>query len=447
LRLALGLFLCFLLCSPAIGQALAPQAPPPKLSLEQAIANALRQHPSLIRLDETRQAAEARERAEASAFLPRLTLEAIGKEGPTSVPGFGFSGLVNSTIVRNYGASVVLSQMLYDFGRALHRTRSRRFAAAAVSADEQAQRAFVTLNIYHAYNSTLLAQQQVQLAIQDVATRELTARQAQARFDAGLTSRVDVDLARASLAAAQVALVNAENALAQAFADLNAAMGTPAGPTPYTLEDTPTTAPPAIPLTTMPEQDFGQALRQRPEIQSAEAQIRAAEEAARAAQANGLPLVRGLASGGYDNVAPGQFGTNHTYAVGVGISFPFYTGGQVQAEVADARHQAAALRGSREELSQTIRLQVTRARLALTSLAQSRQAVEEQLTQAQDSVKLASERYQAGLGNILELQQAQLALLTAETSAARLRYDTLTAQAALRYALGTLAPPTPRRRK
>jgi outer membrane protein TolC len=82
-----------------------------------------------------------------------------------------------------------------------------------------------------------------------------------------------------------------------------------------------------------------------------------------------------------------------------------------------------------------------KARLLLDALLQSRPAIAEQLIQARDSVKLATQRYREGLGNILELQQTQLSLLTAETSAARLRYDLITAQAALRYALGTLVRP------
>lgn len=429
---------------PGAGQAPASPAPPltappPTLSLQQAVATALQKHPSLIRLDETRQAAEARERAAASDFLPRLTIEAIEKDGPSSAPGFGFSGLVNTTLTRHTGASIVLSQMIYDFGRARHRTRARRFAAGAAGADEQAQQALVTLNVYQAYNNALLAQRLVQVAEQNVAARELTVRQAQARFDAGLTSRVDVDLARANLAEAQVGLVNAQNGLQQAFADLNAAMGT-TGPAAYTLEELPANTPPASPPSTPLEQDVAAALRQRPEIQSVEAQIQAAEETARAARAGGLPLIRGLASTGAIHVAAANSRLNHDHALGVGVTFPFYTGGLVQAEVAEARHQAAALQASREEQAQTIRLQVTRARLALTSLAQSQRATEEQLRQAQDSMNLATQRYQEGLGNFLEVQQAQLALLTAETNAARLRYETVTAQAALGYALGTLVP-------
>ncbi|MGH8057516.1 MAG: TolC family protein, partial [Candidatus Entotheonellia bacterium] len=109
--------LLFALCLWADAGALAELAPP-ALSLDQALAIALDHHPSLKRLGEERLAAEAQEEVAKSAFLPRVTLEALGKEGPSSAPGFGFRGLANSTIVENAGAGVVLEQMIFDFGRA-----------------------------------------------------------------------------------------------------------------------------------------------------------------------------------------------------------------------------------------------------------------------------------------------------------------------------------------
>ncbi len=438
MRVFIACLLCCLWSCSAEAEGAA--SPPLSLTLKQAIGQALQKHPSLTRLNETHQAAESREKAEASSFLPRLTLEAVEKDGPSGAPGFGFNGLVNSTVTRHTGASLVLSQTLYDFGRTLAKTRSRRFAALSAGADEQGQRAYVVLGVYQSYNNALLAQKQVQLAQQNIRTRELTVKQAQARFDAGLTSRVDVGLAKVGLAEAQVGLVNAQNAVLQAFADLDAAMGVPAGAETYTLEENPTNLPTDAVLSSKPEQEIALALTQRAEMKSVDAQVRAAEETIRAARTGEMPVLRGLASAGYLNVAPGQFGDNHEYAIGLGLSVPLYTGGQVQAEIADAWHQAAALRALREEQAQTIRLQVTRARLTLTSLAQSRQAVAEQLRQAQDSLRLATDRYQEGLGNFLELQQAQLAFLTADERATRLRYETVVAQAALRYALGTLLP-------
>ena len=78
-------------------------------------------------------------------------------------------------------------------------------------------------------------------------------------------------------------------------------------------------------------------------MQSAAAQIHAAEETIRFAKGGELPVLRGLASAGYLNVAPGQFGDNHEYALGLGLSFLLYTGGQVQAEIAEAKSEG--LRG------------------------------------------------------------------------------------------------------
>lgn len=431
---ALLLALCLWADAGAAAELVAPSLP-----LDQALATALEHHPSLKRLGEEGLAAEAQEDVAKSAFFPRITLEALGKEGPSSAPGFDFRGLANSTIVQNAGASLVLEQMIFDFGRAHHRTEASRWLTSAAETQVQGQRALVTLGVYRAYYRALLAERLVEVARENLSARETIVKQAQARAKAGLTSRVDEGLARASLAEAQVGLVNARNEGQNAYSELNNAMGVAGAPS-YRLGEPPEAPPASDTRATALEQDILRALQQRPEMQALHRQIQAAAEQAQAAQAEGRPLVRALGSVGYLN-APDEFGDDRIWAVGVSLSYPLFTGGQVEGEVASASHRATALQAARDELAQAIRLQVTQARMALDALAQSRQAIAEQLTQARDSVHLATQRYREGLGNILELQQAQLSLLTAETSAARLRYDLITAQAALRYALGTLVRP------
>lgn len=406
------------------------------LSLEQALATALEHHPSLMRLGEEGLASRAQEDVAKSTFFPRLTLEALGKEGPSSAPGFGFHGLANSTIVQNAGASVVLEQMIFDFGRAHHRTQASRWLTAAAESKVQAQRALVALNVYRAYHRALLAQKLVRLAQENLAARATIVKQAEARAKAGLVSRVDVDLARVDRAEAQVGLVNALNERQNALAELNNAMGV-VGASDYRLEEPPQAPPAPVELATPLEQQVRHSFERRPEMRALEQQIHAAGEQADAAQAEGLPLVKALGSVGYLN-APDQFGEDRIWAAGASITYPLFTGGQIQGEVASARHREAALQAARDEQAQAIRLQVAQARMALDALLQSRQAVADQLRQARDSTELASQRYRQGLGDFLELQRAQLSLLTAETGAARLRYDLVTAEAALRYALGTL---------
>ena len=51
-------------------------------------------------------------------------------------------------------------------------------------------------------------------------------------------------------------------------------------------------------------------------------------------------------------------------------------------------------------------------------------------------MRLAQARYDAGLGSIVELNQAQLSQTSALIQAASARFDYLSARAALNYALG-----------
>jgi outer membrane protein TolC len=122
----------------------------------------------------------------------------------------------------------------------------------------------VTLTVYRAYYRALLAERLVQLAEQDLAARGMIVKQAQAKAAAGLTSRVEVNLAQTSLAAAQVGLIQARNARQSAYAELNQAMGVTGAPA-YRLEEPPE-AQSSPALSTSLDHDVVLALARRPEM-------------------------------------------------------------------------------------------------------------------------------------------------------------------------------------
>jgi multidrug efflux pump subunit AcrB/outer membrane protein TolC len=419
----------------------------PRLTLDDAVMTALEKHPSLDRLDEERLASLSRRRRASSDFFPRLTIEAVAKDGPTGAPGFGFNGLVNSIDMHQTGASAVLSE-IFDFGLTWHRTMARQHALYAAEAGQQAQRAIVMLNVIRSYHTALLARRLLALAGEQVSSHELTAREAQARYQKGLTSRVEVGLAKTGLARMQAAQVRARGDLAQAFAELNAAMGIDDPETwqaAYVLQeptspDDPINDVTAGKITGTTADDVTIALSSRPEMQAQAEHVKAAGQNLKSALAEGNPTARVLATAGALNVLPQTTG-NHSYGVGLGLTVPLYTGGAVQAGAEEARHQEAAARASMRELQQSIGLQVTKSRMALETLLASRDAVREEVLQAQDAERLASVRYSHGLGNIIELQQAQVLLLGALTRQAELHYEILTAEAAWQFARGTLLEP------
>jgi outer membrane protein TolC len=62
--------------------------------------------------------------------------------------------------------------------------------------------------------------------------------------------------------------------------------------------------------------------------------------------------------------------------------------------------------------------------------------VRAQLVRAQDALSLATQRYQAQLGSIVELDQAQIAFATAQNDFVTAEYDRELARAALAFAIG-----------
>ncbi|MBI3930150.1 MAG: hypothetical protein HY319_31730 [Armatimonadetes bacterium] len=89
--------------------------------------------------------------------------------------------------------------------------------------DEEAQRARVALEAHRAFFEVLPRQQLTRFAEQDLANRGLTGRAAKTRSDAGLSSRVDVELAQTGEAEARVLSLEAQNALARARGELDRA--------------------------------------------------------------------------------------------------------------------------------------------------------------------------------------------------------------------------------
>ncbi|MHB2017393.1 MAG: TolC family protein [Candidatus Xenobia bacterium] len=408
------------------------------LTLKDALRTALRQHPGIVRTEQTRLAAQNQIVSVASINQPHVNLEGIGKDGPNSAPGLGFQGLANSSIIDNYGSDLVLDQVIEDFGKNTHAVSAQRFTERSAGQDEITEKGWVALQVYSAYDDVLLANQLQKVAQEDVDARRLTVRQAQARFDAGLISRVDVDLALTDLQNSKVELIRAQDRVMQATAQLNKAMGVDDPTASYELDDIPDSQVPLIEPKTTLAQDVAIANQQRPEVHSLSDQLAASGETVQSIKAEYLPTIVSRVSAGALDVQPQDVNQQHTWAGGLLVEWPLLTGGQVKADMQTAQHKSGAVQSQLEDEEQRIQLQVTQARLTLHRLIQSRPAIEEALTEAQDAVKLASERYAAGLGNIIEVEEAQLALVRAQSNVADLKYETLTAQANLRYSTGDI---------
>lgn len=407
------------------------------LTLKEAVQRSVRCNPSMLRQLALAQAAEAaRDRVESDLY-PHLNLEAVGKTGPPGAPNFRLPGLTNAGFAQSAGGDLIFLQT-FDFGRTSQRLLAQQHLSQAAQEESQLQRARLSLNAVRAYGEVLLTRDLLALALQTETTRSALVRQTLAHYRAGLVSRVDNGLAQADLAQAQSETLELKGGLQSAQATLWAAMGEPNPPSldlqletlPAPLEEWPTSL----------DQDLAAAQAARPELKATHHQVEAAQASLGMAQSGYNPSLNFYAAGGYIANLNGPASTPNTYGVGLALTVPVFSAGGVQAEIRQEDSKLAAALAAEQEVLQKVQLEVQQARIRFVSQRERRPALEQQDKAAQDSVKLASTRYRLGLGNLLEVQQAELTRVRSASLLLRNRAEIWLAWLELLYVTGHLFP-------
>lgn len=444
--IALAVSGLFLLLHPAGLQA---QENLPHLSLEQAYANALKQHPSLVRAQAQVNAAGARARQAEAGMLPTVTLQGTATDGPLGAPAFGplgnpafygapplsVQGMAGDPVKKQFGGGLNITQTLLDFGRTQHLVAARRELMRAAEEDANTQKALLLLNVRQAYLNVLRARQTAEAQQENVRRRDATVLQAKAFVEGQLKSGVDLQLAEANAAEANVALVAAQNETRYAFAELNSAMGDTKMAL-YQLDADPgagLTAVAGAPASV--EEAMQRALMQRPERKAAARQILSADQTLRGVRSELMPRLDAVASLGVVNPS-GVIHNSKDYAVGVALSIPLYTGGLVEGRIAEEKQKREAAQAQEQELQEAIKLQVARAWLDVQTKEAQIKAAQAQVVSADSSVQLASERYRLQLNTIVELTEAEALSARARVQLANARYDLESARAVLDWAMG-----------
>ena len=404
--------------------------PPVHLTLQQALETALRQNPSVMAARHTVEEADARVRQARAGYYPQFGFNGIAKAGLSGATNaLGLVGLPASPLYRNLADSLNASQTVFDFGRTKHRVAQERKLRDAAEADVATVEAEVSLKVEQAWYGLLRAQRLVEVTGEIVRSREATVRQAQALYEGQIRSRVDLDLARASLSRAQLQASEAENRVHAAIATLGFALGG-AQDAEYILESPDLSTPKLEPVETFVEEAF----RLRPELQTLRLDREAAEEQLEFAKSQKKPLLNLAFSGGYarfTNVLARQL-----LSGGAGLALPLFTGGRIEGQEEEAEAQLRVLDAREESLKQQVSLDIRTAWFRLKNAIDSLPVLHLQTEYARNATRLADERYRERLGSFVELASAQASLSEASASESIGLYDAKIADAELRRASG-----------
>jgi outer membrane protein len=453
LRTASALLLfaaCCLVAACASGESGKPTTnsfPTHPLSLADAVNIALEQSPAIRRAQKDVESVQGVVLQTRAVAMPKVNLTSSYSAVETGdIDLVNVPGLFSIGNDQNWSAQIRLVQSIYEGGRVASALRVAKLAKEQSKLNYDTTVSDAVLAVELAYNDVLLADQQivVQQASLELLNQELadTTR----RYDAGTVPRFNVLRAEVEVANARPRLIRARNSFRISKNNLANLLGfnIPRD----AVEDIPMTLSgklEAQPYKMDLPQALGLAQTRRTELGALRKTESLRQEDVISARAGYKPNLQIFA--GYDahnsNLSPDLDKEKHGWIAGAQLSWSLFDGMLTRGRVvqAQALYERAGI--ELEDTSRRIELEV---RTAFSNFREAEEVLESQkkvLEEAEEALRLATARSEAGTGTQLDVLSAQTALTEARTTQIQALHDYAAARARLERAVGMIVPAQP----
>lgn len=282
------------------------------------------------------------------------------------------------------------------------------------------------------YYTLIMNRNLVDVAQQAVKDYQGHVTNVEAQYNVGLVASSDVLAAKTNLAESETSLVKAQNTANLAEASLNQVIAYPVQTSITTAEHDLQYKPYNVTL----EQAKAYAMLHRSALVKSALDVKSAEEAVRSAKAGYLPTVAVKAGRGYID-PDGYFGTStKSWSVGASASWSLWDGGATQNAIKKANAQLEQAKEANLATVDAVLLAVQKAYLNLRSAEQTIQSTQTAVAQGQESFRIATLRYRAGVGTNLDVLDAETKLTTARNNYVQALYNYNISIAALEQLTG-----------
>lgn len=405
------------------------------LNLERCIEIALKMQPNIVAATSTVNANMSRVGQSQANYYPQINLalsydkiSSPSRRSTGSSTGTTTSSIDETGSFDQYFTGFNLSQMIYDFGRTPTQVKIQNLSLDSSRSDLENVSEQVVLNVKQAYYGVLQAKRSRDVSSDTVKQFQQHLDQAKGFYEVGTRPKFDVTKAEADLSNARLNLIKAENAVRIAIVNLNNAMGIPEAPE-YIIEDNLLSQKYDMTF----EDALSKAYKNRPDLISIIAKRQAAERSVELAKTGYYPVLTGNAS---YNWSGETFPLEHDWNVGAAISFPIFSGYLTKYQVEEAKANLNVLKANEELLRQNIFSDVKQAYLNLKQAEESFPTAELGVKQAEENFEIANGRYTAGVGNPIEVTDAEVLLANAKLSYIQALYNYKVSQASLEKAMG-----------
>jgi len=413
------------------------------LSVADALNTALIQNASILKAKNDFEASQGLVISTRAIALPQITAGGqYGDEQRSLVQNFPAPGVASPH--QSWSTDIQISQTIYDGGKSIAALRSASVTKKQAVAIYQTAVADTLLQVRLAYYNVLLAEQQIVVNEASVKLLQKELEDQQHRLDAGTVPKFNVLRAEVAVANQRPALIKARNSYRIAKNNLANLLG-------YNLpseiwEDIPlnltegfNTSPMQVNL----PDAIQEALTKRTELEALRRTVDLQKLNVVSARSSYQPAISVFA--GYDWQSS-QFSEEldqhfKGWVAGAKLDWAIFDGGGTYGRTKTAKAQ---LEKSKTELADEQRQIELGVRTAYSDLVQARETLESQAKvqeQADEALREANARTQAGTGTQLDVLDAETALTQARTTQITAEHDYAAARANFERAIGKdLAP-------
>jgi outer membrane protein len=326
-----------------------------------------------------------------------------------------------------------MTQTLWSF-ESFSLLKEANFQVAAAETDYQGAQQNLLLRVAQAYFNILSASDQLATNVSEREAYGTLLNQAKGRETTGVGPRSDVDQAQSFYDGTEQSVIDAKNALDDAYLALTEIVGQPVAKVEPLQEQIPLVAPnPAS-----AEDWVGSARQDNFGVRTAELKMEAASKDIGVQRGRGLPTIQ-LTGSTSKLTQDAVLGGNQTLdTIGVGFNWPLFQGGAIASAVRQSRalfHQAQANFESAQR--DTERLTRAAYRGIVTGIARIG-AAKRAVDSGQKAVEAMRRGVEFGTGSEFELLDAQNNYYIARSAYSQARYDYLTNVLTLKQQAGRL---------
>lgn len=328
-----------------------------------------------------------------------------------------------------YSYSIGMQQILWDFQGVASLYQSSRMLFDAKKMETRRIKNVAALDFTMLYFNLLESEKLIGVSERETEALRSHLAVAGELFSQGVITRNDLLDAEVRLSDAEQKLLVAKNLRRISGARINNLLARPLS-TPVEAQDPRELRPVHVSL----EEAWEQGERDRPEVQIAEATLKAIDFEHRAVRSEYLP--RFLAKGGYDYTKNKYQVHEGFWSISLLAALNLFSGGSTKAQEAKLEATKARLRIEKAKLVDDVKLEIEKYGLDVINALDRIRVTKGAIARAEENLRIARVKYAEGLGIATDVTDAIALLALAETNYFRALYDYYRSEAGYTYATG-----------